>query len=165
MRNAPSGRPNPFTQEPDTLARELIDTVRRINGRGWCDGTSGNYSVVVSRDPLRLLITPSGADKGRVDTGDLEDEVRFIVKGRGVFHIHPTDDPVFRIQVEAGDMINVPHGTRHWFDLCDEKRVLAVRVFQDPSGWTPHYTGTGEETHHEPVCFGPMFVPPVPPAS
>ena len=71
MRNAPSGRPNPFTQEPDTLARELIDTVRRINGRGWCDGTSGNYSVVVSRDPLRLLITPSGADKGRVDTGDL----------------------------------------------------------------------------------------------
>ena len=71
MRNAPSGRPNPFTQEHDTLARELIDTVRRINGRGWCDGTSGNYSVVVSRDPLRLLITPSGADKGRVDTGDL----------------------------------------------------------------------------------------------
>ena len=94
-----------------------------------------------------------------------EDEVRFIVKGRGVFHIHPTDDPVFRIQVEAGDMIKVPHGTHHWFDLCDEKRVLAVRLFQDPSGWTPHYTGMGEETHHEPVCFGPIFVSPVPPAS
>ncbi|HEY1068710.1 MAG TPA: acireductone dioxygenase, partial [Pirellulales bacterium] len=38
-----------------------------------------------------------------------EDEVRFIVKGRGVFHVNPkNDDPVFAINVEAGDLINVP---------------------------------------------------------
>ena len=90
-----------------------------------------------------------------------EDEVRFIVKGRGVFHIHPkTGDPVFRIEVEAGDMINVPRGTHHWFDLCEEKRVLAVRLFQDKAGWTPHYTDSGEDARHESVCFGPAFFPP-----
>ena len=71
-----------------------------------------------------------------------EDEVRFIVEGRGLFHIHPPDGPVFAIEVEAGDLIRVPRGTHHWFDLCADRRIRAIRLFQDPSGWTPHYTGT-----------------------
>src|SRR5947207_1082190 len=37
-----------------------------------------------------------------------EDEVRFIVKGRGVFHIRPDSGPVFAMQLDAGDLINVP---------------------------------------------------------
>jgi len=42
-----------------------------------------------------------------------EDEVRFILKGKGLFHIHPQTGPIFAIQVEAGDLINVPRGTKH----------------------------------------------------
>src|SRR5580704_8609629 len=38
--------------------------------RGWSLGTSSNYSVVLSRDPLRLLITASGKDKGRLGPND-----------------------------------------------------------------------------------------------
>ena len=91
-----------------------------------------------------------------------EDEVRFIVRGRGVFHIHPRDAPVFRLEVREGDMINVPRGTHHWFDLCEEKRIRAIRLFQDRSGWTPHYTESGEEARHEPVCLGPAWIPPGP---
>jgi 1,2-dihydroxy-3-keto-5-methylthiopentene dioxygenase len=87
-----------------------------------------------------------------------EDEVRFIVAGRGLFHIHPADGPVFSLEIEAGDMINVPRGTHHWFDLCDERRIRAIRLFQDTSGWTPHYTGSGEETKHQPLCFGPAYI-------
>ena len=34
-------------------------------------GTSGNFSAVVSARPLRLLITPSGAHKGRLSARDL----------------------------------------------------------------------------------------------
>ena len=60
-----------------------------------------------------------------------EDEVRFIVEGRGLFHIHPTDGPVFAIEVEAGDLIRVPRGTHHWFDLCGDRRIRAIRLFQD----------------------------------
>jgi len=41
--------------------------------------------------------------------------------------------------VEAGDLIRVPRGTHHWFDLCGDKRIRAVRLFQDQSGWMPHY--------------------------
>ncbi len=91
-----------------------------------------------------------------------EDEVRFIVEGRGVFHVRPKEGPTFRIEVRAGDMINVPPGTWHWFDLCEESRIRAIRLFRNKSGWTPHYTGSGEETRHEPLCFGPNYIPPRP---
>jgi 1,2-dihydroxy-3-keto-5-methylthiopentene dioxygenase len=89
-----------------------------------------------------------------------EDEVRFIVEGRGVFHIRPPNGPVAAIEVEAGDLIRVPRGTHHWFDLCAERRIRAIRLFQDPAGWTPHYTQSGIDRGYEPVCLGPTFIPP-----
>jgi len=88
-----------------------------------------------------------------------EDEVRFIVHGRGVFHIHPPEGPVFGIEMVKGDMIRVPRGTHHWFDLCSDKTIRAVRLFQDTSGWTPHYTETKAEAGFEPLCFGPSYMP------
>ncbi len=87
-----------------------------------------------------------------------EDEVRFIVEGRGLFHIHPPAGPVFAIEVEAGDLIRVPRGTHHWFDLCADRRIRAIRLFQDTSGWTPHYTDSGIDQGFQPVCFGPSYV-------
>ncbi len=44
----------------------LIETGRDFHHRGWSLGTSSNYSVVVERDPTRLLLTGSGYDKGRL---------------------------------------------------------------------------------------------------
>jgi 1,2-dihydroxy-3-keto-5-methylthiopentene dioxygenase len=87
-----------------------------------------------------------------------EDEVRFIIEGRGLFHVHPANGPVFAIEVEAGDLIRVPRGTHHWFDLCADRRIRAIRLFQDPSGWTPHYTESGVDQGFQPVCFGPVYV-------
>lgn len=87
-----------------------------------------------------------------------EDEVRFIIEGRGLFHIHPKIGPVFAIEVEAGDLIRVPRGTHHWFDLCADRRIRAIRLFQDASGWTPRYTDSGVDEGFEPVCFGPAYV-------
>jgi 1,2-dihydroxy-3-keto-5-methylthiopentene dioxygenase len=87
-----------------------------------------------------------------------EDEVRFIIEGRGLFHIHPKTGPVFAIEVEAGDLIRVPRGTHHWFDLCVDRRIRAIRLFQDASGWTPRYTESGVDKGFEPVCFGPSYV-------
>jgi 1,2-dihydroxy-3-keto-5-methylthiopentene dioxygenase len=88
-----------------------------------------------------------------------EDEVRFIVEGRGLFHISPKGGPVFAIEVEAGDLISVPRGTLHWFDLCADRRIRAIRLFQDTSGWTPHYTDSGIDADFQPVCFGASYVP------
>jgi 1,2-dihydroxy-3-keto-5-methylthiopentene dioxygenase len=90
-----------------------------------------------------------------------EDEIRYIVAGRGVFHIHPKQGPVVAIEVEAGDLIRVPNGTLHWFDLCSERRIRAIRLFQDPAGWTPHYTQSGTDRGYDPVCFGPAYIRPI----
>jgi 1,2-dihydroxy-3-keto-5-methylthiopentene dioxygenase len=88
-----------------------------------------------------------------------EDEVRFILQGRGVFHVNPVDRPVYAIEVGAGDMISVPLGTRHWFDLCTDRRIRAIRLFQDQSGWTPHYLADGVHEGYEPLCLGPAWIP------
>ncbi len=88
-----------------------------------------------------------------------EDEVRFIIDGRGVFHINPKDQPVVAIEVEAGDFIRVPNGTLHWFDLCQDRTIKAIRLFQDPNGWTPHYTDSEKEAGFLQVCLGPSFIP------
>ncbi|HEY7500045.1 MAG TPA: cupin domain-containing protein [Vicinamibacterales bacterium] len=89
-----------------------------------------------------------------------EDEVRFIIEGRGLFHVH-AEDGVFVLEVGTGDLIRVPRGTHHWFDLCAEKRIRAIRLFQDPSGWTPHYTESGVDRGFQPICFGPAYVGPM----
>lgn len=90
-----------------------------------------------------------------------EDEVRFIVEGDGLFHIRPKDgSPVVSISVTKGDLLRVPAGTLHWFDLCDNKRIRAIRLFQDITGWTPHYTESGVDKGYMPVCFGFKFIPP-----
>jgi methylthioribulose-1-phosphate dehydratase len=49
-----------------TIARELIDVGRRFDARSWVLGTSGNFSVVLSDNPLRLAITASGTAKGHL---------------------------------------------------------------------------------------------------
>jgi 1,2-dihydroxy-3-keto-5-methylthiopentene dioxygenase len=87
-----------------------------------------------------------------------EDEVRFTVAGRGVFWVHPDGGPVFSVEVESGDLINVPAGVKHWFHLCDDRQIRCIRLFQDPGGWTPEYMDSGVHTDHAPVCWGPSYL-------
>jgi 1,2-dihydroxy-3-keto-5-methylthiopentene dioxygenase len=87
-----------------------------------------------------------------------EDEVRFIIRGRGLFHIRPAEGPLTGVEVEPGDLLTVPRGTRHWFDLCADRDIRAIRLFQDSNGWTPYYTESGAERGYEPACFGPSYI-------
>ena len=86
-----------------------------------------------------------------------EDEVRFIIAGHGLFHIHPLNKPVVAIEVEPGDLIRVPRDTWHWFNLCADRRIRAIRLFQDVAGWTPNYTNSGTDRTFLPVCFGSTY--------
>ena len=52
-------------------AELLTRTIASLHARGWCDGTGGNFSCVVQRAPLILLMAPSGVDKGEVEAGML----------------------------------------------------------------------------------------------
>lgn len=69
-----------------------------------------------------------------------DDEVRYILAGRGYFGFVEPDGGQFLLEVSAGDYINVPANAEHWFEMRDSKRIKAVRYFIDTSGWTPVYT-------------------------
>ena len=56
---------------PHPLATAPTAAMVDIHRRGWCDGTGGNFSCVMERQPLRLLMAPSGVDKGRVQPQEL----------------------------------------------------------------------------------------------
>jgi methylthioribulose-1-phosphate dehydratase len=53
-------------EELGQVSPQLIAIGRRFDARGWVPGTSGNFSAVLSREPLRLAITSSGASKGEL---------------------------------------------------------------------------------------------------
>jgi 1,2-dihydroxy-3-keto-5-methylthiopentene dioxygenase len=89
----------------------------------------------------------------------LEDEVRFILAGRGVFFLN-LNGRVASVEVGPGDMLRVPRGTTHWFTLCEDRRIRAIRWFQDTAGWTPHYTESGVDQNFQPLCFGPAYLGP-----
>src|SRR5436309_12311509 len=60
---------------PDTLSIEaeaeaLCATARWCHARGWVPATSGNFSVL-DRAAGRVLISPSGLDKGVMTPADL----------------------------------------------------------------------------------------------
>ena len=88
-----------------------------------------------------------------------EDEVRFILAGRGIFFLN-INGKVASVEVGAGDMLRVPKGTTHWFTLCEDRRIRAIRWFQDTAGWTPEYTQSGVDKKHQPLCFGPAYMGP-----
>ena len=65
--------PNGAALTPEQAADALAAVGRRFHSRGWVLGTSGNFSVVTSRDPLRLSITASSVDKGSLDASQIID--------------------------------------------------------------------------------------------
>ena len=69
-----------------------------------------------------------------------DDEVRYILAGKGYFGFVEPDGSQFLLEVSAGDYINVPANAEHWFEMKDSKRIKAVRYFIDTKGWTPVYT-------------------------
>jgi len=88
-----------------------------------------------------------------------EDEVRFILAGRGIFFLNIAGR-VASVEVGSGDMLRVPCGTTHWFTLCEDRRIRAIRWFQQTSGWAPHYTDSGVDKGYQPLCFGPAYLGP-----
>lgn len=69
-----------------------------------------------------------------------EDEARFFVEGSGCFYLRD-DDQVLALACEAGDLLLIPAGTRHWFDMGLDPCFTAIRFFNRPEGWVANFTG------------------------
>lgn len=87
---------------------EPIDSLRAVGQmlwqRGWSVGTSSNYSVVLNRDPLELLLTASGKDKGRLTRADF---VRVNASGKPVCDGQPKSSAETLLHVVAAEQPGV----------------------------------------------------------
>lgn len=69
-----------------------------------------------------------------------DDEVRFFVRGAGVFYLR-IDGRIHAVLCTAGDLLSVPRDTRHWFDMGTDPDFAAVRFFHVDDGWVGDFTG------------------------
>lgn len=142
---------------PDATDEEILafysDEIEQLKAKGGYV-TADVINIVPTTPNLDAML-----DKFNKEHWHDEDEVRFIVKGHGLFHIAPEGGDVVSVEMEAGDLIRVPRGTRHWFNLCGDRTVRAIRLFQDVSGWMPNYTHSSVDAGFEPMCFGVNYIP------
>ncbi|MBO0859722.1 MAG: methylthioribulose 1-phosphate dehydratase [Chloracidobacterium sp.] len=87
----------PLTDRAIELATSLAEAAKGFYQRGWALGTSGNFSAVVSLEPLRLVITSSGVDKGRLTTDQfvLLDGDGKVIAGEG----RPSDETKLHLAI------------------------------------------------------------------
>lgn len=155
------------TTDADEIADQLAH--RGVRFERWCsdgsaagiasDGVLAAYAADVARlraegydtvDVVRLV--PDDADPGWPEratgarskflaehTHD-DDEVRFFSEGRGAFYLRIGGE-VAIVLCEAGDLLSVPAGTRHWFDMGSRPHFAAIRFFRVPQGWVGNFTG------------------------
>ncbi|MBC3303167.1 acireductone dioxygenase [Pseudomonas sp. SWRI18] len=69
-----------------------------------------------------------------------EDDVRLFIAGQGLFALH-IDDYVYAVRCEKNDLLVIPAGTAHWFDMGEHPHFVALRLFDSAQGWVPAFTG------------------------
>ena len=123
----------PGASQDEVLAayRPQIDTLMREQGYVTVDVVSLDKSHP-QKDELRAKFLDEHQHG--------EDEVRFFVAGRGLFCLH-IDDYVYAVLCEKNDLLSVPAGTRHWFDMGEFPHFVAICLFNNPEGWVATFTG------------------------
>jgi methylthioribulose-1-phosphate dehydratase len=127
----------------------LRDIGRRFYSRGWSVGTSSNYSLVVDRDPLDLLVTASGMDKGQLSPHDF---VRVNNAGQPAFENQPKSSAETMLHVvlaEEPEVGSVLHTHSVWgtllSDLFYDEGALTISGFEFLKGLS------GIKTHESEV--------------
>jgi methylthioribulose-1-phosphate dehydratase len=98
------------------VAAELAEIGKGFYARGWVLGTSGNFSAVISREPLRLVITSTELDKGRLNVDQfLEiDNAANVVRGDG----RPSAEALLHLAIARGsDVGAILHTHSVWSTL------------------------------------------------
>src|ERR1700674_2905654 len=81
-------------------AADLSEIGRSFYARGWVLGTSGNFSAVLSREPLRLAVTSTGLDKGKLASAhflEMDADLR-IIRGKG----RPSAEALLHLAIVRG---------------------------------------------------------------
>lgn len=127
------------TSPADDILAAFADRVAELSGAG------GYRFVDIARihpapDPESSAAAGAARAKFRDEHRHTEDEVRFFVLGRGCFYLR-VDNQVCAIACAAGDLISIPAGTAHWFDMGVDPEFIAIRFFKESDGWIGDFTG------------------------
>ena len=68
------------------------------------------------------------------------DEVHFFIAGQGLFAVH-VGDYVYAIRCEKNDLLAIPAGMPHWFDMGENPRFVTLRLFNTAESHEPAFTG------------------------
>ena len=124
----------PGASQDEVLAAYDID-VKRIMAEGGYQ--TADVVGLTPDHPNKVALRQKFIDEHQHS----EDEVRFFVSGHGMFYLH-LDSKVFMLHCSKGDLLSVPAGTPHWFDMGGEPDFMCIRLFSDPAGWVATYTGS-----------------------
>ena len=125
----------PAGADADAILAAYVPEVERLKVMG------GYQSVDV------VSVVPDHPDRATMRTKFLsehthaEDEVRFFVRGEGLFTLHAADR-VWNVLCCDGDLMSVPAGMTHWFDMGAAPNFTAIRMFVNPDGWVAAFTGS-----------------------
>jgi 1,2-dihydroxy-3-keto-5-methylthiopentene dioxygenase len=140
-------RTMPVNADSDTILAAYAPEVERLKAQG------GYQSIDV------VNVVPDHPDRAVMRTKFLsehthaEDEVRFFVRGEGLFTLHAADR-VWNVLCCEGDLMSVPAGMTHWFDMGAAPNFTAIRMFVNPDGWVAAFTGSNiaeRFPRHEPA--------------
>jgi 1,2-dihydroxy-3-keto-5-methylthiopentene dioxygenase len=128
------------TQPAERILAEQADQVAAINA----GDRYRHIDVAAVRpdhsDPGWRVDAASARSKFLAEHRHAEDEVRFFVAGRACFYLH-LEPEVYAVVCESGDLLTVPAGTRHWFDMGSDPSFAAIRFFEREDGWIGDFTG------------------------
>jgi 1,2-dihydroxy-3-keto-5-methylthiopentene dioxygenase len=69
-----------------------------------------------------------------------EDEVRFFIAGQGLYNLR-IGDYVYAVRCEKNDLLVIPAGIAHWFDIGENPYLVTLRPFHSAKGQVPELTG------------------------
>lgn len=124
----------PADASDEAVLAAYANDIRRLSDRGGYK--SWDVIRIFPDNPKREELRAKFLDEHIHE----DDEVRFFVEGAGMFYLH-AKNRVYMLLCEAGDLISVPAGTRHWFDMGPSPRFCAIRLFTTPEGWVAKFTG------------------------
>lgn len=161
----PEDRPDEadIIRDPDTIAERLWDCgvlfERWITEHPFTPEATQEEVIAAYQSPVNRLINryefrtadvvslqPDHPDREALRAKFLSEhthtefEVRFFVEGRGLFYLH-AGKQLLLVLCEQGDLISVPAGLKHWFDMGEKPSFKCIRLFTSPEGWVAQYTG------------------------
>jgi 1,2-dihydroxy-3-keto-5-methylthiopentene dioxygenase len=127
-------------QQPERILAEYADQVAAVNSEHRYRHIDVAAVQPDPNDPDWRANAAAARSKFLAEHRHAEDEVRFFVAGRACFYLHLAPE-VFAVVCEGGDLLTVPAGTRHWFDMGSQPAFAAIRFFERPDGWIGDFTG------------------------